>query len=111
MRTPKARTRTPSARSKPATPKIYALRLYVAGQTPKSIRAFANLKVLCEEHLKGRYRIEVIDLLEHPEMARGDQIVAIPTLIVKLPLAVQRIIGDLSNTDRVLIGLALQPLV
>jgi circadian clock protein KaiB len=111
MSTPRATTRTRSARSKPAKPKTFALRLYVAGQTPKSIRAFANLKVLCEEHLKGRYRIEVIDLLEHPEMARGDQIVAIPTLVVKLPLAVQRIIGDLSNTDRVLVGLALQPLV
>ena len=110
MRTPKATTPKRSAQSAPHTPKIYKLRLYVAGQTPKSIRAFANLKVLCEEHLKGRYRIEVIDLLEHPERARGDQIVAIPTLVVKLPLAVQRIIGDLSNTDRVLIGLALQPL-
>jgi circadian clock protein KaiB len=111
MRTPKATTRTRSARSKPVKPKTYGLRLYVAGQTPKSIRAFDNLKVLCEKHLKGRYRIEVIDLLEHPEMARGDQIVAIPTLVVKLPLAVQKIIGDLSNTDRVLVGLALQPLV
>jgi circadian clock protein KaiB len=111
MRTPKAKTRTRSRPSTAPKPKTYNLRLYVAGQTPKSIRAFANLKVLCEEHLKGRYRIEVIDLLEHPEMARGDQIVAIPTLVLKLPLAVQRIIGDLSNTDRVLVGLALQPLV
>src|SRR5215212_363740 len=104
---PPARKRTPA----PRLPEKFTLRLYVAGQTPKSIRAFANLKVLCEEHLKGRYRIEVIDLLEHPEMARGDQIVAIPTLVLKLPRAVQRIIGDLSNTDRVLVGLALQPLV
>jgi circadian clock protein KaiB len=88
---------------------VWKLRLYVAGQTPKSIRAFANLKVLCEEHLKGRYQIEVIDLLEHPDMARGDQIVAIPTLVVKLPHAVRKVIGDLSNTDRVLVGLALQP--
>ena len=70
--------------------------------------AFANLKVLCEERLKGRYQIEVIDLLEHPHMARGDQIVAVPTLEIKLPQSVQRIIGDLSNTDRVLVGLALQ---
>ncbi len=82
----------------------------MAGQTPKSIRAFANLKVLCEKHLKGRYQIEVIDLLEHPEMARGNQIVAIPTLEIKLPQQVQKIIGDLSNTDRVLVGLALQPI-
>jgi len=92
------------------TLKTWKLRLYVAGQSQKSMRAFANLKVLCEEHLKGRYLIEVIDLLEHPEMARGDQIVAIPTLVIKLPLAVRKIIGDLSNTDRVLVGLALQEL-
>jgi circadian clock protein KaiB len=88
----------------------FTLRLYVAGQTPKSIRAFANLKVLCDEHLHGRYQIEVIDLLEHPEQARGAQIVAIPTLVIKLPQAVRKIIGDLSNTDRVLVGLALQEL-
>ena len=91
-------------------PEVWKLRLYVAGQTPKSIRAFANLKVLCEKHLKGTYQIEVIDLLEHPEMARGDQIVALPTLVVKLPQPVRQIIGDLSNTDRVLVGLALQQL-
>ena len=90
-------------------PKVWKLRLYVAGETPKSVRAFANLKVLCEQHLKGRYQIEVIDLLVNPHMARGDQIVAIPTLVVKLPHAVQKIIGDLSDTDRVLVGLALQP--
>jgi circadian clock protein KaiB len=90
----------------PRAPKVVKLRLYVAGQTPKSIRAFANLEVLCEERLKGRYQIEVIDLLENPHMARGDQIVAIPTLVVKLPHLVQKIIGDLSNTDRVLVGLA-----
>lgn len=89
---------------------MWKLRLYVAGQTPKSARAFDNLKVLCEQHLKGRYQIEVVDLLEHPDMARGGQIVAIPTLVVKLPHMVQKIIGDLSNTDRVLVGLALQPL-
>lgn len=111
MPTPKpapqrARTRTPA----PRTPQVWKLRLYVAGQTPKSIRAFANLKVLCEEHLKGRYQIEVIDLLEHPDMARGDQIVAVPTLVVKLPHAVRKVIGDLSHTDRVLVGLALQPI-
>ena len=96
--------------AKPRKPEVFKLRLYVAGQTPKSIRAFANLKVVCDKHLKGRYQIEVIDLLEHPEMARGDQIVAIPTLVVKLPERVRKIIGDLSDTDRVLVGLALQPL-
>ena len=84
------------------------MRLYVAGETPKSMRALANLKVLCEEHLKGHYQIEVIDLLENPQMARGDQIVAVPTLIRKLSQPVQKIIGDLSNTDRVLVGLALR---
>ena len=94
--------------AKARKPEAWKLRLYVAGQTPKSVRAFANLKVLCDKHLKGRYQIEVIDLLEHPEMARGDQIVALPTLVVKLPHAVRKIIGDLSNTDRVLVGLALQ---
>jgi len=92
----------------PRTSKAWKLRLYVAGQTPKSIRAFANLKVLCDEHLKGRYQIEVIDLLVHPEMARGDQIVAIPTLVIKLPRPVRQIIGDLSDTDKALIGLALE---
>jgi circadian clock protein KaiB len=101
----RARPRKP----KPLTAKAWKLRLYVAGQTPKSIRAFANLNALCEKHLKGRYQLEVIDLLEHPEMARGNQIVAIPTLEIKLPQQVRKIIGDLSNTDRVLVGLALQP--
>jgi circadian clock protein KaiB len=110
MRTTKSTTRVRPRTAKPRRPEAFKLRLYVAGQTAKSIRAFANLKVLCEEHLEGRYQIEVIDLLEHPEMARGDQIVAIPTLVIKLPQQVRQIIGDLSNTDRVLIGLALQPL-
>lgn len=86
----------------------WKLRLYVAGQTPKSVRAFANLNVLCEKHLQGRYQIEVIDLLEHPHLARGAQIVAVPTLVVNLPEPVRRIIGDLSDTERVLVGLALQ---
>jgi len=95
--------------SKPRNPVTWKLRLYVAGQTPKSSRAFANLKVLCEEHLKGRYQIEVIDLLEHPHLARGGQIVALPTLVIKLPQSVRQIIGDLSNSDRVLVGMALQP--
>ena len=110
MRTIKTTTRLRSRTAKPRKPEVFKLRLYVAGQTAKSIRAFANLKVLCDEHLEGRYQIEVIDLLEHPEMARGDQIVAIPTLVMKLPQPVKKIIGDLSNTDRVLVGLALQQL-
>lgn len=87
----------------------FMLRLYVAGQTPKSMTAFANLKKICEEHLAGRYKIEVVDLLENPQLARGDQILAIPTLVRKLPVPVRKIIGDLSNTERVLIGLDLQP--
>ena len=110
---PTTQTRPPSrpGSSKPRKQAAWKLKLYVAGQTPKSIRAFDNLKVLCERHLKGRYQIEVIDLLEHPHLARGDQIVAIPTLVVKLPPPVRKIIGDLSNADRVLVGLALQQVV
>lgn len=84
---------------------IWELRLYVAGLTPKSRTAFANLKRICEEHLQGRYKIEVIDLIENPRLARGDQILALPTLVRKLPEPVRRIIGDLSNTERVLVGL------
>ena len=87
----------------------YELRLYVAGQTPKSLAAFANLKKICEEHLAGRYRIEIIDLLEQPQLAAGDQILAIPTLVRQLPPPLKRIIGDLSNTERVLVGLDLRP--
>jgi len=87
----------------------YVLRLYVAGQTPKSIAAIANLKKICEEHLAGRYKLQVVDLLENPKLARGDQILAIPTLVRKLPEPVRKIIGDLSNTERVLIGLDLLP--
>jgi len=87
----------------------WELRLYVAGQTPKSLTAFANLKKLCEEHLAGRYRIEIIDLMEHPQLAAGDQIVAIPTLVRQLPPPLKKIIGDLSNTERVLVGLDLRP--
>jgi circadian clock protein KaiB len=88
---------------------IWDLRLYVAGQTAKSVTAFANLKAICEAHLAGRYQIEVIDLLENPQLARGDQILAIPTLVRKLPQPVRKIIGDLSNTERVLVGLDLRP--
>ena len=105
MSATKTKTRARPRKPVPRKPEIWKLRLYVAGQTPKSIRAFANLKVLCEEHLKGRYRIEVIDLMENPQLARGDQIVAVPTLIRKLPQPVRKIIGDLSDSVRVLVGL------
>ncbi len=88
---------------------LWDLRLYVAGQTSKSVLALANLKRVCEEHLVGRYRIEVIDLLENPQLARGDEILAIPTLVRKLPHPIRKIIGDLSNTERVLVGLQLRP--
>jgi circadian clock protein KaiB len=88
---------------------VFLLRLYVAGQTPKSMTAFVNLKNICEEHLAGRYQIQVIDLLENPRLADGDQILAIPTLVRQLPEPVRKIIGDLSNTERVLIGLDLLP--
>ena len=87
----------------------YDLRLYVAGQTPKSIQAFANLKKICEEHLAGRYEIEVVDLMAQPQLAEGDQILALPTLVRKLPEPVLKIIGDLSNTERVLVGLDIRP--
>jgi len=89
--------------------KTWELRLYVAGQTPKSMVAFSNLKKLCEERLHGQYRIEVIDLLENPALAKGDQILAIPTLVRKLPEPIKKIIGDLSDKDRVLVGLNLIP--
>lgn len=88
--------------------KAWELRLYVAGQTPKSVAAFANLKKICEEHLAGEYHIEVVDLLKEPQLAKGDQILAIPTLVRKLPEPIRKIIGDLSNTDRVLVGLNLR---
>lgn len=88
---------------------VWKLRLYVAGQTPKSLTAFANLKKICEEHLAGRYIIEVIDLVQQPQLAAGDQIVAIPTLVRKLPEPLRRIVGDLSNTERTLVGLQLKP--
>ncbi len=85
----------------------WELRLYVAGQTDRAIKAFENLRKICEERLKGKYSIEVIDLLANPQLARGDQIVAVPTLVRKLPEPVRKIIGDLSNTERVLVGLDL----
>ncbi len=87
----------------------WELRLYVAGQTPKAMAAFRNLKNICEKHLAGKYRIEVIDLLRTPQLAAGDQIIAVPTLVRKLPEPMRKIIGDLSNTERVLVGLQLRP--
>jgi circadian clock protein KaiB len=88
----------------------WRLRLYVAGQTQRCLAAFANLKRICEDHLHGQYEIEVIDLLERPALAQGDQILAVPTLVRKLPEPVRKIIGDLSNTERVLVGLDIKPL-
>jgi len=89
--------------------KRWNLRLYVAGQTPKSLTALANLKRICDEHMNGQYAIEVIDLMENPQLAQRDQIVAIPTLVRELPSPLKRIIGDLSNTERVLVGLDVVP--
>ena len=86
----------------------FDLRLYIAGLTPKAVRAFANLRQICDEHLAGRYRIEVIDLLENPQLGRGDQILALPTVVRRLPQPMKKIIGDLSNTERVLVGLDLR---
>ncbi len=105
-----ARTEAGNGQQRRATFKpVWELRLYVAGMTPTSIRAFENLKRICEEHLHGAYRIQVVDLLERPTLARGDQIVAVPTLVRRLPTPVKKIIGDLSNTERVLVGLDLRP--
>jgi circadian clock protein KaiB len=107
MPAPKAKTQ--ARPRKPAVLKpVVSLRLYVAGKTPKSLRAFDNLKVLCEEHLKGRYQIELIDLRENPHLARGDQIVAVPTLVRRLPKPLRTVIGDLSNSERLLVGLDLR---
>lgn len=87
----------------------WELRLYVAGQTPKSVTALANLKKYCEQHLQGRYKLEVVDLLQNPQLAEGDQILAIPTLVRKVPVPIRKIIGDLSNEERVLVGLDIRP--
>lgn len=95
-----------TAKKSPA--RIHHLRLYIAGQTPKSVAAFANLKRICEMHLQGQYRIEIIDLVKNPQLAAGDQILAVPTLVRRLPEPIKRIIGDLSNETRVLVGLDLQ---
>jgi circadian clock protein KaiB len=88
---------------------IWNLRLYVAGRTAKSVAALQNLTRLCEEHLRGKYRLEIVDLLEHPQLAKGDQILAVPTLVRRLPEPIKKIIGDLSDTERVLVGLDLRP--
>jgi circadian clock protein KaiB len=89
--------------------KEWELRLYVAGQTAKSIAALANLKRICDEHLEGKYHIEIIDLLKQPQLSRGDQIIATPTLVRKLPEPIRKIIGDLSNNDKVLVALDIKP--
>jgi circadian clock protein KaiB len=93
----------------PAEDEVWSFRLYVAGQSPKSLHAFANLEQLCEEHLAGHYEIEVIDLVEHPSMAQGDDVLAIPTLVRRLPEPLRKVIGDLSDSERVLVGLKMQP--
>ena len=91
------------------TPERYVLRLYVTGMTPRSTRAVENVRTICEEHLHGRYDLEVIDIYQQPTLAKGEQIIAAPTLVKKLPLPLRRVIGDLSNTERVLVGLDLRP--
>ena len=106
MKTKTVRRRASASHRRPA--KLWQLRLYVTGQTPKSLTAFSNLKKICESHLKGRYRITVIDLLKRPQLAKGDQILAIPTVVRKLPKPVRTIIGDLSDTARGLVGLDLR---
>ena len=112
---PRVSSRRPAKPTPPAArrgdPERWELRLYVAGQTARSLTAFANLKRLCEEHLAGKYRIEVIDLMKDPSLAAGDQILAVPTLVRKLPEPVRKIIGDLSNTERVLVGLDVREVV
>lgn len=105
--TPKRRPKRPPVAR--ADAEFYDLRLYVAGQTSRSIAALANLRKICKEHLAGRYRIKVIDLLEHPQLARGDQILALPTLVRKLPEPIRKLVGDLSDTERALVGLDLRP--
>src|SRR6186713_2295852 len=109
MTNPRNSGQSKDSSGKMASAEIWELRLYIAGQTPKSLTAFANLKKLCETHLAGRYEIEVVDLLVNPQLAKGDQILAIPTLVRQLPAPVRKIIGDLSNTERALVGLDLRP--
>jgi circadian clock protein KaiB len=103
--------KSPAKSAKPKKPESWKLRLYVAGQTSKSLVAISNLKNICEEHLRGKYRIEVVDLLSRPKLAIGDQIVAVPTLVRRLPPPVRKIVGDLSDSERVLIGLDVKPIM
>lgn len=105
--TARSRKKSPPARRATGRTATWRFRLYVAGQTPRSLAAYANLRRLCEQHLPGRHEIEVIDLVRHPEMAQADEIVALPTLVRRLPTPVKRLIGDLSNADRVLLGIEL----
>jgi circadian clock protein KaiB len=105
----KSRRRAAKPRKTKANPEFYDLRLYIAGQTERSLAALANLQRICDENLEGRYRLKVIDLLERPQLARGDQIVALPTLVRKLPVPIRKLIGDLSDTERALVGLDLRP--
>lgn len=100
--------RRPPSAARRRLPKLWQLRLYVTGQTPKSLAAFSNLKQICERHLKGRYRITVIDLVKRPHLAKGDQILAVPTVVRRLPSPVRTIIGDLSDLYHVLVGLDLR---
>jgi circadian clock protein KaiB len=111
VRSTSAKTTTRKAKTKKriAPEELWDLRLYVAGQTPKSLAAFANLKRICEDHLAGKYKIEIIDLMKNPQLARGDQILAMPTLVRKLPPPIKKLIGDLSNTERVIVGLDIRP--
>jgi circadian clock protein KaiB len=101
--------RTGKSRKTNPTPEFFDLRLYIAGQTARSLAALANLQRICDEHLEGRYRLEVIDLRERPQLARGDQIFALPTLVRKLPEPIRKLVGDLSDTERALVGLDLRP--
>ena len=109
MKSDKTQSRTSGRRQEAESTQIWDLRLYVAGWTPCGATAQANLKKICEQHIAGKYHIEVIDLLENPQLARRDQILAVPTLVRKFPTPVREIIGDLSNTERVLVGLGLRP--
>jgi circadian clock protein KaiB len=102
------KARRPAATPAPATRQRHVLRLYLTGTTPASVRALANLKRICEEHLQGRYELEVIDIYQRPALLEGEQIVAAPTLIKQLPLPLRRLVGDMSNTERVLLGLDLR---
>ena len=111
MSGPAKRVRAPVRRpARRRSADFYELRLYVAGQTSRSLAALANLKRICEEHLHGRYTIEVIDLLKHPQLAKGDQILALPTLVRRLPEPIRKLVGDLSDTERALVGLDLRPM-